>query len=66
MASNTQGVLPEWLTDEAISNLKNDLAVCDNPYTQKEVEQLELDAPRDMERYNAYVAKKILTAFNLL
>ena len=66
MDSNTQGSFPEWLTDEAISNLRNDLASCDNPYTQEEVEQLELDAPRDMKRYNAYVANKILTAYNLL
>lgn len=66
MDFNIQGALPEWLTDEAISNLRNDLASCNNPYTQEEVEQLELDAPRDMERYNAYVANKILTAFNLL
>lgn len=66
MDSNTQKPLPEWLTDETIENLKNDLTACDNPYTQEEVEQLELDAPCDMARYNAYFAKKVLSAYDLI
>ncbi len=66
MDSNTRKSLPEWLTDEAISDLRNDLAACSNPYTQEEVEQLELDAPCDMNRYNAYFAKKVLTTYHLL
>ena len=66
MNSNTQESLPEWLTDDVIADLRNDLAVCANPYTQEEVEQLELDAPRDMARYNAYFAKKVLSAYNLI
>ncbi len=66
MDSNTPKSLPEWLTDDAITDLRNDLAACDNPYTQEEVEQLELDAPWDMTRYNAYFAKKVLSKYNLI
>lgn len=66
MGSSTQKPLPKWLTDDTIAGLRDDLASCDNPYTQEEIEQLELDAPCDMARYNAYFANKVLTAYNLL
>ena len=65
MALNTQS-LPEWLTEEAISELKADLLACDNPYTAEEVRNLPLDAPRDMKRYDAYFAKKVLTEYGLI
>lgn len=65
MASNTQN-LPEWLTSETIADLKSALSICPNPYTQEEIEQLPLDAPRDMDRYDAYSAKKILTEYGLI
>ena len=65
MASNTKN-LPEWLTDEAIAVMKKDLEKCSNPYTQEEVEALPLDGTRDMRRYNAHVAKEILTKYGII
>ena len=66
MDTNTQKTRPDWLTAETIADLRNDLAACDNPYTQEEIEKLELDAPCNMARYNAYFAKKVLSAYNLI
>ena len=36
---------PDWLADEVIAKLRNDIAICPSPYTQEEVDELEFDAP---------------------
>ena len=49
MESNTCPSRPDWLTDEVIAKLKNDIAICPSPYTQKEVDELEFDTPFDFK-----------------
>lgn len=66
MASNTIIKRPEWLTDECIAMYRAALQKCNNPYTEEEVKKLPFDGQRDMYRYNAYVAKRILTKYGLL
>ena len=57
---------PEWLTDELISILKKDLEMCSNPYTKEDILNLSLDGLIEMERYNAYNAKDILSTYGLM
>ena len=64
MESNT--ALPKWLTPEIISKLKHDIEICPNPYTEEEILALKLDGPRSSSRYNAYVAKEILTKYGII
>lgn len=63
---NTYPPRPDWLTDEKIKSLKEDLEECSNPYTEEEVERLEYDGYIDIKRANAYTAKQILEEFGLL
>lgn len=57
---------PKWLTDELISALKKDLEICQNPYTKDDILNLSLDGLIEMERYNAYNAKEILSAYGII
>lgn len=66
MDSDTSSKRPDWLTDEAVEELKSDLVACPNPYTKEDIANIEMDALVDIARYNAYVAKDILTAYGLI
>ena len=57
---------PDWLTEEAIADMRHDLELCDNPYTKEEVLDLEYDGWYDARRYNAYLAIDILSEYGLL
>ena len=61
--SNIQ--LPEWLTEQRISELLSDVSECPNPYTEEEFSQFALDEPVDLRRYNAYSAKQILEHYGI-
>ena len=54
---------PDWLADEVIAKLRNDIAICPSPYTQEEVDELEFDAPFDLKKHNAFMAIKTLKLF---
>ena len=56
---------PDWLADEVIAKLRNDIAICPSPYTQEEVDELEFDAPFDFKKHNAYMAIKILKRYGI-
>ena len=56
---------PDWLADEVIAKLRNDIAICPSPYTQEEVDELEFDAPFDFKKHNAFMAIKTLKLFNI-
>ena len=56
---------PDWLADEVIAKLRNDIAICPSPYTQEEVDELEFDAPFDLKKHNAFMAIKTLKLFNI-
>lgn len=64
MLSNTQR--PRWLTDEVIKELTNDIAICPNPYTEQDINELELDGTVDLKRNNAYMAIKTLKKYGIL
>lgn len=66
MDLNTTKQLPEWLTKEKIKELKQDLLICDNPYTDEDVVNLSYDGSYDAKRYNANLAKRILSKYDLL
>ena len=34
---------PDWLNDELIEELKIDIAKCENPYTDEEMEKIDFD-----------------------
>ena len=56
---------PDWLADEVIAKLRNNIAICPSPYTQEEVDELEFDAPFDFKKHNAYMAIKILKRYGI-
>ena len=56
---------PDWLADEVIAKLRNDIAICPSPFTQEEVDELEFDAPFDFKKHNAYMAIKILKRYGI-
>ena len=56
---------PDWLADEVIAKLRNNIAICPSPYTQEEVDELEFDAPFDFKKHNAFIAIKTLKLFNI-
>ena len=57
---------PDWLTDELIEELKIDIAECDNPYTDEEMDQIDFDGSIDWKRYNAAAAKDILSKYGII
>lgn len=57
---------PDWLTDELIEELKLNIAECDNPYTDEEVGKINFDDYIDWKRYNAAIAKDILTKYGIV
>ena len=65
MDTNTQAK-PDWLTEEVINDLKNDLLICPNPYTDEDIKRLPLDGEIDIRRSNAKTAKEILSKYGLL
>ena len=66
MDSNTSPMKPNWLTEEAIRSLREDLDKCPNPYTDDDIKKIPLDGNIDIERANAKTAKDILTKYGLL
>ena len=66
MGLNTDIKRPDWLTDDQIKTFKQYLKSCPEPYTEKEIKELELDASFDIKRHEAYLAKKILVKYGLL
>lgn len=66
MALNTSDYdRPEWLTDKVVEELRHDIAICPNPYTDSEVANLEFDGNVDMKRDNAYMAIKTLNKYGI-
>ena len=65
MDFNTSLKRPDWLTDEEIADLRQELKECPNPYTDEEELALENDAPFDVARSNAHFAKKLLTKYGI-
>lgn len=64
--SNTASKLPEWLTPERIREYKEDLAKA-VPYTEAEVDDIPFDSiDYDVDRMNAYGAKRILSKYNII
>ena len=58
-------IRPKWLTDEAIKELRSDIAKCPNPYTKEDVDNIELDGNYDPERLYAYEAIDTLTSYGI-
>ena len=56
---------PDWLTDEVIENLRNDIVNCPDPYTKEDIEKWGLDEAFDVERLNAYEAIDTLTHYGI-
>jgi predicted kinase len=56
---------PEWLTDEIIEDMRNDIAICSNPYTENDIDNLYFDGELDQLRLNAYNAIKTLTEYGI-
>ncbi len=66
MDSNTTSKLPEWLTPERIQEYKEDLARA-VPYTEEEVDDIPFDSTDyDVDRMDAYGAKRILSKYNII
>lgn len=63
MASNI--IKPSWLNDSVIAKLRNDIAICPNPYTKEEVNGIELDGAFDVKRLNAYEAINTLNHYGI-
>lgn len=57
---------PDWLTDELIEELKIDIAECDNPYTDEEMNKIDFGGSIDWKRYNATAAKDILLKYGII
>lgn len=66
MELNTYPKRPDWLTDDKIKKLKQELIECPNPYTEEELAELKYDGDVDIRRHNAYTALKTLKRFGLL
>ncbi len=66
MDSNKLPVKPDWLTEEAVRSLREDLDRCPNPYTDDDIRKIPLDSDIDIERANAKTARDILTKYGLL
>ncbi len=58
-------IKPKWLDEQTIEELRNDIAICPNPYTKEEVDCIELDGSFDAQRLNAYEAIKTLTHYGI-
>ncbi len=65
---------PKWLTNSLISELKEIIKACPNPYTEEEVAELESWYWGDVEwlgfsstdlRKKAYDARKLLSKYNI-
>ncbi len=57
---------PQWLTDEAIASMRQDLKDCPNPYTDEDMANMENDDPNfSIIRFGAYNAKRLLTKYGI-
>ena len=56
---------PDWLTDEAIKELRHDIAICPNPYTEEDIANWVFDGANDFKRDNAYMAIKTLKKYGI-
>lgn len=65
MDSNTYPDRPEWLTDEKVEFYRKAIAECPNPYTVKDISELEFDGLIDFERLRAHQGIKILTKYGI-
>ena len=66
MDSNTSKSRPAWLTDEEIHKMRRRLRECPNPYTDEDIDALELDDPNfSFARANARTAKRLLTKYGI-
>lgn len=63
---NTYPPRPDWLTDEVIESLREDLAKCPNPYTEEDIDNWVFDGEVDIKRSDAHTAKQVLEKFGLL
>lgn len=57
---------PNWLTDELIEELKINIAECDNPYTDEEMDKIDFNSFIDWKRYNAAAANEILAKYGIV
>jgi len=71
MKSNTQVTRPNWLTDSRVSEMRQEIKECNNPYTDAELADIEYDSDfsdsgLDLKRLRAYHAIETLKKYNLL
>lgn len=65
MDSNTYPKRPEWLTDEKIEFFRKAIAECPNPYTDKDISELEFDGLFDCARARARNGIEILSEYGI-
>lgn len=58
-------IKPKWLDEQTIEELRNDIAICPNPYTEEDVDNIELDGSFDAQRLNAYEAINTLNRYGI-
>lgn len=63
MDSNT--TFPKWLTPEIITKKRNDIKKCPNPYTEEEINKLELDGDLDVDKMRSYMAIKLFKKYGI-
>lgn len=56
---------PDWLTDELIEKLREEIKNCDNPYTHDEFRSLPFDGGYSPRRYNAMLAHDIFVEYGI-
>lgn len=66
MASNISQERPDWLTEDEIRDLRNEVKKGSKPYTDEEIEAMEYDDPAfSISRANAKIALDILTEYGI-
>ena len=66
MALNTFSKLPEWLDEETIEMLKQDMEAYDETYTEENEKSIPFDGNYDVARSRAYNAKRILSEYGII
>ena len=56
---------PDWLTDDVIEEMRHDIQICPEPYTQKDILNWEYDGEYDQTRLNAYNAIRTLKKYGI-
>ena len=66
MDLNTSSKLPEWLDEETIEMLMQDMKQYDESYTENDEKNNPFDGNYDVARSRAYHAKRILSEYGLI